>query len=107
MAFDRSTGTKWFSGTNAGSTGWIRYDLGAGVSKAVRGYQISSANDMPTRDPMNWQFQGSNNGTTWTTLDTRSGETFRLALPDQYLRYFQYDGVPLLPPEHHGEQRRH
>jgi fibronectin type 3 domain-containing protein len=76
MAFDRSTGTKWFSGTNAGSTGWIRYDLGAGVSKVVSGYQISSANDMPTRDPKNWQFQGSNNGTTWTTLDTRSGETF-------------------------------
>jgi len=31
---------------------------------------------VPGRDPKNWQFQGSQNGTAWTTLDTRTNETF-------------------------------
>ena len=28
------------------------------------------------RDPMNWLFQGSVNGSTWTTLDTQTNQTF-------------------------------
>jgi hypothetical protein len=39
-------------------------------------YDLSSANDVPGRDPKNWQFQGSHNGAAWTTLDARTGETF-------------------------------
>jgi hypothetical protein len=37
---------------------------------------VTSANDVAQRDPKNWQFQGSNDGVTWTTLDTRTNETF-------------------------------
>jgi hypothetical protein len=32
--------------------------------------------DVPGRDPKDWQFQGSNDGSTWTTLDTQSDQTF-------------------------------
>jgi len=39
-------------------------------------YDLTSANDVPGRDPKNWQFQGSQDGNAWTTLDTRAGETF-------------------------------
>ncbi|MNI72562.1 hypothetical protein D3C73_1285130 [compost metagenome] len=39
-------------------------------------YSITSANDVPARDPKNWTLQGSNNGTNWTTLDTRTNEAF-------------------------------
>jgi len=74
MAFDGSTGTKWFN-AGAGNTGWLQYYFG-GPLKAVVRYDLSSANDVSGRDPKNWQFQGSQNGTTWTTLDTRTGETF-------------------------------
>ena len=28
------------------------------------------------RDPKDWQFQGSNDGTIWTTLDTQSNQAF-------------------------------
>jgi hypothetical protein len=73
-AFDSSTSTKWFN-ANGGSAGWLRYYFG-GPAKTVIRYDLTSANDVPGRDPKNWQFQGSQNGTTWTTLDTRTGETF-------------------------------
>lgn len=43
---------------------------------AVASYKLTSANDAPDRDPEDWQFQGSHDGSTWTTLDTRSGERF-------------------------------
>lgn len=42
----------------------------------VRRYAITSANDAPERDPRNWTFEGSNDGQTWTTLDTRSDQLF-------------------------------
>ncbi|MER6953181.1 alpha-1,2-mannosidase [Streptomyces sp. NPDC000618] len=43
---------------------------------AVASYRLTSANDAQDRDPQDWRFQGSHDGSTWTTLDTRSGERF-------------------------------
>jgi hypothetical protein len=74
MAFDGSTATKWFN-ASGGNTGWLQFYFG-GPAKTVVRYDLSSANDVPGRDPRNWQFQGSQNGTAWTTLDTRTTETF-------------------------------
>jgi hypothetical protein len=42
----------------------------------IKRYTVTSANDLPERDPRDWQFQGSNDGTNWTTLDTQSGQSF-------------------------------
>jgi regulation of enolase protein 1 (concanavalin A-like superfamily) len=75
LAFDRNTGTKWFNG-NAGPTGWIQYDLGAGGGRAVLAYDVMSGGDVPGRDPKDWQFQGSSDGSSWTTLDTQIGQNF-------------------------------
>lgn len=72
--FDGSTSTKWFA--PAVGAAWVQYNFGSGDARKVTGYLLSSANDMPQRDPKNWQFEGSNDGSTWTTLDTRTGETF-------------------------------
>ena len=68
---DGDVNTKWLSFT---STGWAAYQLSSPV--AVQRYQLASANDAVGRDPQDWQFQGSNDGKNWTTLDTQSGETF-------------------------------
>ncbi|MFE2036206.1 alpha-1,2-mannosidase [Streptomyces scopuliridis] len=43
---------------------------------AVVSYRLTSANDAPGRDPQDWHLQGSHDGSTWTTLDTRTGERF-------------------------------
>lgn len=61
---------------NAG--GWVQYQ--ANSPYVVTGYTISSANDAPERDPLSWTLQGSNNGSSWTTMDTRTNQDF----PNRY-----------------------
>jgi len=75
-AVDGNTNTKWYSGANTSSSGWLQVDLGAGNAQIVVRYDLTSANDVPGRDPKNWQVLGSNDAVNWTTLDTRTGETF-------------------------------
>jgi hypothetical protein len=72
-AFDGNAGTKWHCWNSP--TGWIQYDFGANNAHVVKRYTINSA-DEPDRDPTAWQFQGSQDGSTWTTLDTQSGQSF-------------------------------
>lgn len=74
-AFDGTTATKWYS-SPAVFPKWLRYDFGAGVQRVVDQYSVSSANDVPARDPSAWFFQASNDGTNWTTLDSRTGQVF-------------------------------
>ncbi|MFI6265605.1 ThuA domain-containing protein [Micromonospora sp. NPDC051006] len=70
-AIDGSTSTKWLART---TTGWLAAKLAEPV--VVSRYALTSANDSPGRDPKNWTLQGSQDGSTWTDLDTRSNETF-------------------------------
>lgn len=70
-AFDLNSGRQWLYG---GLSAWLQYDLGR--SETVQRYTITSSTDMITRNPKDWQFQGSNNGVTWTTLDTQSNQKF-------------------------------
>lgn len=53
---------------------WVQLEFPEPV--AVGAYTMTSANDAPDRDPKNWTLQGSNNGINWTTLDTRTDESF-------------------------------
>jgi predicted alpha-1,2-mannosidase len=73
QAFDNTSLTKWLIFANAG---WLQYQFSGGAQQTVRMYTLTSANDVPGRDPRNWSLLGSNDGATWTTLDTRTGETF-------------------------------
>jgi hypothetical protein len=54
----------------------LQYDFSANNGQTIKRYSVISANDVPTRDPKNWQFQGSNDGSAWTTLDTQSNQSF-------------------------------
>jgi hypothetical protein len=72
-AFDRNPATQWFY---SGVAGWLMDDLGSGHAQVVKRYTVTSSNDRTPRDPKDWQFQGSNDGSTWTTLDTQSNQTF-------------------------------
>ena len=84
-AFDGSTATKWFN-ENDGPTGWLQYDFGFDNAWTVVRYDLSSANDVPGRDPRDWQLLGSNDGANWTVLDTQTDETFvSRYLTKQYL----------------------
>jgi hypothetical protein len=70
QAFDQNSATKWLY---AAPTGWLKYDLGH--TAVIQRYTIISA-DVAARDPKDWQFQGSNDGVSWTTLDAQSGQVF-------------------------------
>ncbi len=74
-AFDGSVNTKWFN-YFAATPAWLQYKIGGGAGAALSEYRLTCANDAPERDPMDWEFQASNDGVTWTTLDTRGGESF-------------------------------
>ncbi|MCC5840845.1 MAG: PKD domain-containing protein [Opitutales bacterium] len=89
-AFDNSLFTKWL---DFSPTTWIEYHFNQGGQPrrhVIGMYSISSANDVHQRDPHNWTLSGSNDGVTWTVLDTRTGEQF----PSRHMtRYFIIDNT--------------
>ncbi|MCZ9347997.1 discoidin domain-containing protein, partial [Streptomyces sp. TRM76130] len=68
---DTEPATKWLT---FAPTGWVELDLAAAAG--ITRYALTSANDHAERDPVDWTLQGSADGERWTTLDTRSGESF-------------------------------
>lgn len=61
--------------TTAGtSTGWARFELS--VAAALTQYVMCPTSDTPNRNPSAWTFEGSNDGSSWTTMDTRSSQTW-------------------------------
>lgn len=53
---------------------WMQQELAE--SRVVLKYSLTSGNDAPDRDPVDWEFSGSQDGSTWTVLDTRTGQSF-------------------------------
>ena len=80
------------SGTN---TGWLAYEFA--TEKVINSYSIISRNmNEPTALPKNWTFEGSNDGISWTILDTRENiinwtisawRTFDFKNTTKYKRY--------------------
>lgn len=77
----------------------LTYDFATALT--AKRYRITSAHETATYgqslDPMNWTVEGSNNGSSWTVIDTRSNESFgnrsetrefRIADPGSY-RYYK------------------
>ncbi len=65
---DRKLNTKWCVEHKGRPVIWqITYAAPIGVP--LKTYTLTSANDMPGRDPMQWKLFGSNDGTEWTLLD--------------------------------------
>jgi hypothetical protein len=72
-AFDGEYHGKWLFPK---STAWLQYKFPDGVTPAVTRYEIIACGDAPERDPKDWEFQGSTDGTTWVTLDTQKDQSF-------------------------------
>lgn len=59
-----------------GSSGFVRYRLAGGARKVCDGYWLTAPENSSNADmPTQWQLRGSNDGTNWVTLDSRSAET--------------------------------
>ena len=72
-SIDGRTDTKWCIASPPVEVIW-QAELAAPA--VVSSYSFTSANDVPERDPQQWRFEGSTNGTTWVTLDSRTGAPF-------------------------------
>ena len=91
-AFDNNSNTRW--GVNA-TSGILSMTLA--VAKIVAAYSIRARNDSYLIDsPKTWTFEGSNDGTDWTVLDTQFNVTswsmnerkeFAVSSPAAYLYY--------------------
>ncbi len=54
---------------------------------ALTHFTVSSANDVPGRDPTVWEVQGSNDGDDFTTIFSHDGDSFW----DQRLQVIRFD----------------
>jgi alpha-L-fucosidase 2 len=66
---DGNTRTKWCV-QNAGTA--VQWQVELPRAKTVASYTLTSADDVPARDPQVWVLQGSADGKAWTELDRRS-----------------------------------
>jgi len=89
-AFDND----FVSGTwqvTAGQTGWLRYDFGSPLW-ASDGYTVTA--QTANRAPKDWTFEGSNDASSWTVLDTQTAQTFTLNQTKTYnfanLKLYRY-----------------
>lgn len=78
-AFDYDTTTAglcWATSAGAGGTGWLQYN--GTVAYVCTQYDVQAEINPadPDRAPNDWTFLGSNDGTTWGTLDTQVDQVF-------------------------------
>lgn len=69
--------SKWLDNGGVPSTtnpSWIQIKLPEEV--IVNAITVTSANDVPDRDPEDFNIQGSNNGNDWTTITSWSGQSW-------------------------------
>ncbi|MFJ5838333.1 GH92 family glycosyl hydrolase [Streptomyces shenzhenensis] len=64
-----------FDDTSATNAAVTSVDLPVGAATKAVQYTLTSSTDR-TKAPAGWTLQGSTDGTTWKTLDKRSGESF-------------------------------
>jgi len=68
-AFDDNTGTFW---QVQSATAWLKYELSS--AKIVVKYSVQN-HTFTNQTPKVWTFEGSNNDSDWTVLDTVTGQT--------------------------------
>lgn len=71
--FDLDKTTFWDQGASTISE--IKVDLGVGNAEVSDSYSMLSDDAYPERSPSQFELHGSNDNSTWVTLDSRSNET--------------------------------
>lgn len=71
-AFDQNASTSWASNGGLGTTAWVSFQLPTAI--VVKRYYIAKITTTTNR-PSGWNFQASNDGSSWTTLETVTGDT--------------------------------
>lgn len=70
--------TAEYNTTNNSTGEWVSLDLGNATTLVVTSYSLRNGNGAGGGSGwalLNWKLQGSNNNSTWTDLETRTGDT--------------------------------
>ena len=78
---------KWCCGKGGGSKEGLHVTAEFKKKYALTHFTVSSANDVPPRDPTVWEIQGSNDGKKFTTIFSHDGE----GLWDKRLQVIRFD----------------
>ncbi|MGM1044908.1 MAG: SPRY domain-containing protein [Bacillota bacterium] len=70
-AFDNGDSTQWVTSSGL-TTGWLSYEFSK--KRKIGRYALVGSWTQSTMSPKNWTFEGSNDGVSWTVLDTRENE---------------------------------
>ncbi|MER5218178.1 glycoside hydrolase N-terminal domain-containing protein [Streptomyces sp. NPDC002838] len=99
-SYDGNASTKWCI---EGPGSRVRWQVELPEPVEVPSYRLTSANDMPQRDPQEWTLSGSADGSAWTTLDSRTlaapfesrfqTKEFTCATSGSY-RFYRFDFIP-------------
>ncbi|WEK35353.1 MAG: DUF1735 domain-containing protein [Candidatus Pseudobacter hemicellulosilyticus] len=71
---DGDTTTKFYSPGFTANSLWMALQLSE--ARTIHAYSLTTGNDEASRDPKTWELQGSDDGATWKTLDTRTDYLF-------------------------------
>lgn len=74
LIFDKKNSTEFTIGVGA-TSGWISYQLASGSAVVDHYYIAATDGASSTLPPISWEIEGSNNGSTWVSLDSRQGES--------------------------------
>ncbi|GKQ41921.1 glycoside hydrolase N-terminal domain-containing protein [Streptomyces sp. A012304] len=99
-SYDGNASTKWCID---GPGSRVRWQVELPEPAEVPSYRLTSANDVPQRDPQEWTLSGSADGSAWTTLDSRTlaapfesrfqTKEFTCATSGSY-RFYRFDFIP-------------
>ena len=96
-AIDNSTASKWLAFEPNGT--FYQIQLSSGPAPLLS-YSITSANDAEDRDPYSWVVRGSNNGISFTDIETRTAvdfvsrfetQLFSIANPTTNFEYYRFE----------------
>jgi alpha-L-fucosidase 2 len=100
-SFDGNPATKWCVNPAQGPVSW---QIELPEPRSVTGYFLTSADDVPERDPQSWTFEGSQDGKTWTELDRhdkqepfeKRKQTKEFSVSDsKAFRFYRFNFIPM------------
>jgi len=94
-SFDGTDQTKWCVPDAGNAVTW-QAELPA--AQRISSYSLTSADDMPVRDPKEWSLEASNDGKQWTTLDQQ-------VMPEPFPNRFEKKSFELAKPAEYGFYR--
>ncbi|MGL5017490.1 MAG: glycosyl hydrolase family 95 catalytic domain-containing protein, partial [Luteolibacter sp.] len=99
-SFDENPATKWCVNQPGDLVSW---QIELPEPRSVTGYFLTSADDVPERDPQSWIFQGSLDGKTWVDLDRhdqrqpfekrKQTKEFKVGKPEAF-RFYRFHFIP-------------